>query len=166
MIGNAHFDQLVSNAPVNFDSANIDWPGYAALMETLGVDPGSVLAATWCRFSTWNIEALVDSPALTIVHSRGILSSVGKKKLFSGNFKYDEIQFAMCKAFGPDEYVDERGFGKYCIEFAGPGNVLLGRLWWSWQAKRFRDSRMQIMAVATERDRILNVVQDLLGEGA
>lgn len=163
MIGNAHFDQLVSNAPVNFDSANIDWPGYAALMQTLGIDPNSVLVATWCCFSTWNIEALVDSPALTIMHPRGILSSVGKKKLFGGNFKYNEIQFAMCKAFGPDEYVDERGFGKYCIEFAGPGSVLLGRLWWSWTAKRFRDSRMQIMAVASERDRILNVVQELLG---
>lgn len=61
------------------------------------------------------------------------------------------------------EYTDPRGFGKYTIEFVGPGNILLGRLWWSWRAKRFRDNRMEIMAVASERDRILGVVKNLLG---
>jgi len=162
MIGNEHFDHLVSTAPVNFDSATVDWPGYAALLQTLQIDPDSVHAATWCSFGLQNIEALVDSSVLTIVHPGGILSSVGKKKIFSSNFKYDEIQFGMCQAFGPVEYVDERGLGKYCIEFAGPGNILLGRLQWRWQAKRFRDSRMQIMAVASERDRILHIVQGLL----
>lgn len=163
MIGNAHFDRLVKAAPVNFDSANVDWLGYAALLNSQAIDPNDVLAATWCQFSTVNIEALVDSTVLTIIHPSGVLSSVGKKKLFGSGFKYDEVQFSTCKGFGPAEYIDERGFGKYTIEFVGPGNILLGRLWWSWRGKRFRDNRMEIMAAAAERDRILDVVTSLLG---
>lgn len=102
MIGNDHFDQLMSAAPVNFDSTNVDWPGYTKLLSSQGINPDDVLAATWYQFSTVNIEALVDPPVLTIIHPRGVLSSVGKKRLFGGGFKYDEIQFGMCKGFGPD----------------------------------------------------------------
>jgi hypothetical protein len=70
----------------------------------------------------------------------------------------------MSKRCGATEYADERCFGKYCIDFAGPGGVLLGRVWWEWRAKRFRDSRSQIMAVAAERDRILKLAQGLVSE--
>jgi len=96
------------------------------------------------------------------VHPKGILSSTGKRKALSKGFKYDEIQFAMCKTWGDAEHTDERGLGKYCIEFAGPGGILLGRLQWSWRSKRFRDSRTEIMAVAAERDRISAIIGDLV----
>lgn len=162
MIDNGHLDRLVSEALVNFDSAKVDWAGYSQLLENLTIAPDSVLAATWCRFGTHNIEALVDAPALTLVHPGGILSSTGKKKTFGKGFKYDEIEFVMCKKWGDTEHTDERGLGKYCIEFAGPGGVLLGRLQWSWRAKRFRDSRTEIMAVAAERDRISTLIGDLI----
>lgn len=65
--------------------------------------------------------------------------------------------------FAPVEYTDDRGFGKFGIEFGGPGNVLPGRLQWTWRAKRFRDATEEIMAVAEERDRIMSVVSGLIG---
>jgi hypothetical protein len=163
MIGDRHFDQLVEAAPVNFEQPKADWPGVAELLQIQGIKPGDVVAVSWCRFSTANIEALVDSTSLAMIHPSGILASSGKRKMLGKSLKFDEIPFSACKQFGPTEYTDERGLGKYCIDFAGPGGVLLGRLWWDWRAKRFRDSRSQIMAVASERDRILEVVQGYIG---
>jgi hypothetical protein len=72
------------------------------------------------------------------------------------------IAFSDCRNISDTEYTDERGFGKYCIDFTGPGSILLGRLQWTWRAKRFRDSRAEIMAVASERDRIHQVVRDVV----
>jgi hypothetical protein len=163
MIGNEHFDRMVAAAPVNFDSAKVDWEGYKSVLESKRLDPSTVVAATWCSFGVMNIEALVDAPALTLVHPRGILSSAGKRKMFGGALKYDEIDFSDCRGFCTAETTDERGLGKYCIEFSGAGDLLIGRLQWSWRAKRFRDSRREIMAVATERDRIMGVIRDLVG---
>lgn len=164
LTGDEHFDSLVSAAPVHFayGISSVDWSGYAALLQSLGIDLGSVLAVTWCGLNNRNIEA-TDLPEFTVVHSGGIVCSEGKKKLFSDKFNFSEIRFGMCKGFAPHEYSDPRGYGKYCIEFSGPGNILIGRLEWHWRAKRFRDNRMEIMAVASERDRILEVLTNLLG---
>lgn len=162
MIGNTHFDQLVANAPVNSDSPKVDWSGIRELLQTQGIEPTSVVAVSWCSFGTHNIEALVDAPALAIVHPRGVLSSVGKRKTLGKSLKFDAIDFGTVRGMGEAEHTDDRGLGKFCIEFAGAGSVLLGRLQWSWRAKRFRDSREQVMAVATERDRIYNVIQGLI----
>jgi hypothetical protein len=74
------------------------------------------------------------------IYDHRILSFAGKRKTFGGSLKFSEIDFRDCRHVSEEEYTDERGFGKYCIEFAGPGNVLLGRLQWTWRAKRFRDS--------------------------
>jgi hypothetical protein len=162
MIGNDHFDRLVSAAPVNFDTAKVDWEGIKSLFADQRLDPSSVVAATWCSFGVMNIEALVDAPALTIIHPGGVLSSVGKRKMFGGALKSDQIAFSDCRDISDTEYTDERGFGKYCIDFTGPGSILLGRLQWAWRAKRFRDSRAEIMAVARERDRIHQIVRDVV----
>jgi hypothetical protein len=163
MLGNQHFDQLVASAPVNFDSAKVDWEGIRSFLESKQVSPSDVEAVTWCSFGIRNIEALVDDSALTMVHSRGILSSAGKRKTFGGSLKFNEITFSDCKGISEEETTDERGLGKYCIEFLGAGGVLIGRLQWTWRAKRFRDSRAEIMAVARERDRIMGVVRSLAG---
>jgi hypothetical protein len=163
MIGDRHFDQLVEAAPVNFEQPKVDWSGVADLLQTQGVKPADVVAVSWCRYSTANIEALVDSTSLAMIHPAGILASSGKRKMVGKALKFDEIPFGMAKQFGATEYTDERGLGKYCIDFAGLGGVLVGRLWWEWRAKRLRDSRSERMAVASERDRILEVVQGLVG---
>jgi len=83
--------------------------------------------------------------------------------MFGGSLKYDEISFSDCRGISEEEHTDDRGLGKYCIELYGPGGVLLGRLQWAWRAKRFRDSRTEIMAVASERDRIMGVIRSLAG---
>lgn len=163
MIGEHHFDRLVEAAPINFEQPKVDWSGVAEVLDAKGIKPAEVVAVSWCRFSTANIEALVDGTSLAMIHPAGILSSSGKRKMIGKSLKFDEIPFSMCKEYAPTEYTDERGLGKYCIDFAGPGGILLGRLWWNWQAKRFRDSRSQIMAVASERDRILDIVRGLIG---
>lgn len=142
----------MANAAVNFDQATIDWDGFSEVLSAEGVDPDSVLAATWCSFGEQNIEALIDGPQLTVIHPLGVLSSLGKRRMLNKAQKYDRIDFSACRGYGPTEYTDDRGLGKYCLEFAGAGGMLLGRLQWSWRAKRFRDSRAQIMALAEERD--------------
>lgn len=161
MIGNNHLDRLVGEAPVNFDSAKVEWDGIRNLLADQHVDPSSVVAVTWCSFGVMNIEALVDSAALTLIHPGGVLSSAGKRKKFGNALKFNQIIFTDCRNISDAEHTDERGLGKYCIEFSGPGGVLLGRLQWAWRAKRLRDSRAEIMAVARERDRIFQVIRDL-----
>lgn len=163
MIGNAHLDQLVASAPTNFSAAKMDWDGYREAMQVEGIDPSGVVAASWCVYGTRNIEAQIDPSGLGIVHPSGVLVSAGKRKMLGKAVKCWTIPFSPCRAVAPAETTDERGFGKYCIEFAGAGNILLGRLEWNWSAKRFRDSRPQIMAVAEERDRVLAIVAGLIG---
>jgi hypothetical protein len=93
----------------------------------------------------------VDDNTPAFVHPAGVLCTAGKRKLLGKAVKAKSVDFSQCRGFGPVEHADDRGFGKYGIEFAGPGNVLLGRLHWTWRAKRFRDSSQEIMAVAEER---------------
>jgi hypothetical protein len=152
---------MVAAAPVTSTPAKVDWAGLKALLEAKQIDPADVIAVTWCSFGVMNIEALIDATALTIVHPAGIISSAGKRKAFGGAIKANELNFADCRRIGEAEHTDERGLGKFCIEFAGPGGVLLGRLQWEWRAKRFRDSRAEVMAAASERDRILAIVRSL-----
>jgi hypothetical protein len=125
------------------------------------VDSSTVVAVSQCQFGTANIEALVDGDTIAFVHPAGVLCTTGARKLFNKAVKYSDVRFVQCRGFGPVEYTDERGFGKFGIEFAGAGNVLLGRVYWRWKARRFRDSREAIMAVAEERDRILAIIAQL-----
>lgn len=120
-------------------------------------------APSHAKFGTANIEALVDADTLAFVHPTGVLCTTGKRKLLSKEVKFKAVDFGQCRGFGPVDHSDERGFGKFGIEFAGAGNVLLGRLHWTWRAKRFRDSSQEIMAVAEERDRILAEIGGLIG---
>jgi len=154
---------LIDAAPVYHDKASFDPAGIDEAFQVAGIASDSVVAVSQCKFGTANIEALVDDDTLAFVHPTGVLCTAGKRKLIGKAVKLKTVEFARCRGFGPVEYTDERGFGKFGIEFAGPGNVLLGRLHWTWRAKRFRDSRQEIMAVAEERDRILGIVNELVG---
>lgn len=156
--------RMASNIPPTIAPVNVDYAGFNEALRAEGVEESSILAATWCSFGTANIEALIDADALTVIHPGGIISSVGKKKMFGGSPKYNSLSFSQVRGYGAEDHEDPRGIGKFCIEFAGPGGVLLGRLQWRWAAKRFRDSRAAIMAVAEERDRILGVVEGLFEE--
>jgi hypothetical protein len=156
-------ESIVGSAPVHFDHGHIDLLSIGQALSAHGVAVSNILAASWCTFGTVNIEALVDAPTLAFVHPRGIIATVGKKKLFGGQVKYSSIDFSYCRSYGPVDHEDPRRFGKFCIEFAGAGGILLGRLQWTWRAKRFGDSRQQVMAIAEERDRILEIVSSVLG---
>jgi hypothetical protein len=158
----ANVAALIDAAPVYHDKASYDSAGVDEAFQVAGVAPDSVVAASQCKFGTANIEALVDADTLAFVHPGGVLCTAGKRKLIGKAVKLSTIDFSRCRGLGPVEYTDDRGFGKFGIEFAGPGNVLLGRLHWTWKAKRFRDSSQEIMAVAEERDRILKVINGLV----
>lgn len=155
-------EQLVAAAPVHENVTTPDFAGVYEAFTNAGVNATDVVAVSQCQFGTANIEALVDDDTLAFVYPTGVLCTSGKRKLIGRTVKYSEIRFAQCRAFAPCEYTDDRGFGKFGIEFGGAGNVLLGRVYWRWKAKRFRDSTQAIMAVAEERDRILGVVSGLL----
>jgi len=156
--------QLAASTPPVWSqgTVDIDWNAYAEGMRQAGLQPEDVIAGSWAHISQANIEALVDGPAFLVVHPLGIFASAGKRKMMSKSVKWDAVLFSRCQAIGSDEYEDARGLGKFAIEFAGAGNVLLGRAQWAWKAKRFRDSSEHVMAVAEERDRILNVVQQFV----
>jgi hypothetical protein len=156
-------DALIQRAPIHRNSVTPDNAGVLEAMRLAGVAPSSVLTVSHCKFGTANIEALVDDDTLAFVHTAGVLCTAGKRRMIGRSVKYETIDFAMCRGFAPADYTDERGFGKFGIEFGGPGGVLLGRLHWSWRAKRFKDSRAEIMAVASERDRVLGLIVDLIG---
>jgi hypothetical protein len=158
----SYLEQLALAAPINFDTAKPDWAGVHEVVRAAGYDPSEAIAATWCSFGKMNIEALVDATQLTILFPTGIVSTLGKRKMLTGGMKCDMVPFSICRGFGADDHTDARGFGKYCIEFVGAGNILLGRLQWQWKGKRFRDNRGEIMAVAEERDRFLAAVGHLL----
>lgn len=162
MLGDSSFDDLVTKAPVNLQQSSPDWGGVTAALQAEGITPSSVLAVSWCDFSSANIEANIDPTILAVVYPAGILATAGKRKMMGGGIKYSTIAFQRCKTYGPTEYVDNRGYGKYCIDFCGAGSVLLGRLEWDWKGKRFGDSRPQMLAAAEERDRILEVVTPLI----
>lgn len=156
-------EQLITAAPVYENASTPDLAGVYEAFSEIGVSPEDVVAVSQCQFGTANIEALVDDDTIAFVYPTGILCTSGKRKFIGKNVKYSEVKFAQCRAFAPCEYTDRRGFGKYGIEFGGPGNVLLGRVYWRWKAKRFKDSTREIMVVAEERDRIFNVVNEFLG---
>ena len=155
-------EEAIASIPTSTTSVQIDAAGVQEALRIQNVSPDSILAATYCSFGQRNIEALIDDTVLAVVHPSGIVASAGKRKLLGGQVKFNSIEFSQCRSYGPDEFTDERGLGKYCIEFVGAGNILIGRLQWAWRAKRFRDSRQEIMAVAEERDRILEVVSQIL----
>ncbi|HUC57769.1 MAG TPA: hypothetical protein VMA95_10230 [Streptosporangiaceae bacterium] len=161
MIGNDHFDQLIASAPVNFDAATIDWAGLTDLLRMIGISASEVVAVTWCSFGLGDIESLIDEPALTMVHRNGVLSSAGRRKAGSDLIEYHSVAFRECRRIAEADSTDNHGFGKYCIEFLGPGGVLVGRLQWSWWTRLFWRSRARITATAEERDRILSVIRAL-----
>jgi hypothetical protein len=159
----AEFDQLVESAPINSDHTHVDWDGIADVLELLEIDSSDILVISWCGFSEVNFDLNFSTPTLAIIHSQGILSSAGKNKMLGGGPKFDEVLFESCRSYGPGEYRSPQGdVGSYGITFMGPGEVVIGGLRWNWRAKRFRDSRPEIMAAAAERDRIYEVIDAVL----
>ena len=153
-----HVQQLALAAHSNFNEANPDWLGVAEVLRAMRVGPNDIAAATWCQLGHANIEALVDASMLVLVHPHGVIATLGKKKMLGSGMKFDALDFAQVRTCRANEYRDERGFGKFCIEFTAAGGMLLGRLQWRWKGKRFRDNAGEIIAVAEERDRILGIV--------
>ena len=156
-------ESLIDSAPIYHNNASHDCAGILEAFEIAGVGVDSVVAVSQCKFGTANIEALVDDDTIAFVHPTGVICTAGKRKMIGKSVKFKTIDFARCRDFGPVEYTDRRGFGKFGIEFGGAGNVLLGRLHWTWAAKRFRDATEEIIAVAEERDRIMSIVSGLVG---
>ena len=153
--------QLVSVAPNHFAKVNPDWVGVAEVLQTVGLSSADVVAATWCALGHANIEAGIDESQLVLIHPRGVVATVGKKKMFGGARKFDGFEFAQVRTITPADYRDERGYGKFCIEFDAAGGMMLGRLQWDWTGRRFRNTQDEIIAVAEERDRVLSLVSRL-----
>lgn len=160
----SRLQELGRGARQHFDTITPDWAGVEQAVRSAGADPNAALAATVCSFGERNIEALIDSPAMTFLFPTGIVSTNGKKGILGGAPKAKLIDFREVRAYGDCEYTDERGFGKYCIEFQAAGGILLGRLQWTWKGKRFKDNRREIAAVAEERDQFLSQVNQLLSD--
>ena len=160
----SRLQELGQGARQHFDAIAPDWAGVEQAVRSTGVEPSTAIAATVCSFGERNIEALIDSPAMTFLFPTGIVSTTGKKGMLGGGPKAKVIDFSEVRAFGDCEYTDDRGFGKYCIEFQAAGGILLGRLQWTWKGKRFKDNRREIAAVAEERDQFLARVNQLLAD--
>ena len=162
-IGSPHFDELLATAPApQAGRPKVDWQGVDEMLRLEQVEPDSVQAVSWCSHNDKAPPMWGGVPGVAVVHPRGVVATAGKKGMLGRGLKGVVVDFGLCREFGPIEDADDRGFGKFCIAFAGPGSVILGILEWHWTAKRFRDSRQQIMAAAAERDRVLSEVNRLL----
>jgi hypothetical protein len=143
---------------------NIDWAVYGQAMRSAGLRPDGLRALSWGRFSDRPIAALTEMTSLLGVFDEGLLECLGKSQILGRKPKYRLIDFSQVRGFGEADYVIEHHrIYKFCIEFGGHGNVLLGRLEWHVQTRRFGDSRPEMMATAQERDRVLDVLQGVLG---
>jgi hypothetical protein len=145
-------------------SQNVDGTVYGDALEAAGLRPDGLRALSWGRFSDRQIEALTEMTSLLGIYDEGVIECVGKRQMFSRAPKFRLIDFSQVRSFGEADFVvDHHRIHKFCVEFASYGNVLLGRLEWHVQAKRFGDSRQEIVATAQERDRVLDVLQSILG---
>mgnify|MGYP006953648088 CR=1 FL=1 len=162
MIGNPHFDGLVGSIPTTNRRVSVDWAGYKEALTECAVDPSSVTCVSYCTHKKANIEANFGDDGLAALHPGGIMLSTGGRSMIGKKLKLWTIDFARCNAFGPVEHEDPRVYGRFCIEFGGPGSVLLGRLEWNWSGKRFRDNSELIMDTAVERDRFPAQVSRIL----
>jgi hypothetical protein len=159
--------ELIASAPSVGTEKPVQLRDLEPAMAAAGVSPSDALAVSWCRFSMHNIEALTEGTTLAIIHPLGIVETTGKKKMLGGGYKFRTIDFRQCRGFGPEDHINEQhGIAKFCIELVGAGGILLGRLEWHAQGKRFREdrNRQEAMKTAEERDRILSVVESLLGQ--
>ncbi|GAA1834485.1 hypothetical protein ACFFOM_10070 [Microlunatus capsulatus] len=162
----ARIQQLSRSAPVTGDVVPIDWNVYEQALNQAFPGADAVVTASWCRFGKAIIEALVDSPNFAIVGHLGIFVCSGKKKMMGlGGPAFDQIPWSKVSTYGQDDYVSSDGrTAKFVIEFAGPGGIFLGRLNWQVFAKRFQQTRNDeaAMNAARERDRVYNVIEELL----
>lgn len=159
MIGNPHFDKMVEALSAD-QATTVDWVGIGSLMQSQGIVPDDVSAVTWCGFRKTNIDYGVSTPTLAIVHSAGILTTTGKRRLFGGSPSFSTIDFGNVRDHAaldapPDS---EHRLGIFAITFLGPGQVVLGSLTWEFRPSRFRDSTEEVIALASERDRVYQVV--------
>jgi len=60
------------------------------------------------------------------------------------------------------EFTDERGFGKFCVEFSAAGGLLGAVFSGAGRASGSRTTRPEVIAVAEERDRVLGIVTAML----
>ena len=97
MLGDSSFDDLVTKAPVNLQQSSPDWGGVTAALQAEGITPSSVLAVSWCDFSSANIEANIDPTILAVVYPAGILATAGKRKMMGGGIKYSTSHFRDAK---------------------------------------------------------------------
>jgi hypothetical protein len=163
MIGNSHFDNLLAEIPASGGpQVQMDWQGYAQALSECSIEPSAVRCLSYCTHKVANIEANFGDYGLAALHPAGVMVSTGARSRVSKKLKLRTIDLARCQEFGPVEHSDPRNYGRFCIEFGGPGSVLLGRLEWNWTGKRFRDSSELIMDAAAERDRFLAQVESLL----
>lgn len=143
---------------------NVDWQVYGEALQTAGLRTDGLRAMSWGSFSETGIQALTEGTSLLGIFDDGVFECLGKRRMIGRAPKYRLIDFTQVRAFGEAEHVVEHHrIFKFCIEFGGYGDVLLGRLEWHAQGKRFGDSRPDIMAAAQERDRILGILQGILG---
>lgn len=162
MIGNAHFDKLVAGLPVTGRPVTVNWDGYREALAQCAIDASLVSCVSFCTHKKANIEANFGDDGLAALHPGGIMLSAGGRSTIGRKLKLWTIDFASCAGFGPVEHQDPRNYGRFCIEFVGPGSVLLSRLEWNWSGKRFRDNSDLIVNTAIERDRFLAAIAGIL----
>lgn len=167
-------DQIAASAPRLGLNVGIDWAGVWDAATGAGFDPRSVLAASWCQYGDQLNPLGSGAPnngreTLAFIFPTGILATTGRKT--RRGIDAAVVPFPRCKSVYTNHF-EGIGFGYYMIHFVGPGGILLGYLYWRHDAPKpglrallgtQRDYRTEILAVAEEYERILGVVQSLMG---
>lgn len=169
----ATLEQLAASAPRLGLSIGVDWAGVGAAASAVGFDPSSALAATWCRFGDELNPLGSGAPTngkdvVALIFPAGVLATTGRRT--RRGIDAAVVPFGRCRSVYTNHF-DGIGFGHYIIHFVGPGDILLGFLYWSHDAPKpglramlgiQRDYRNEMMAVAEEYERVLGVVESVM----
>lgn len=152
----SHIQQLAIAAPALGNSVNVSWDGIATAARSAGYDPDAAVAVAWCE----SFDRIRIRRGVAVVFPSGILHANNAKHALN-------IPFAKCRNYGTEEW-DGGDQGYFGIGFTAAGDIGLGFLRWryrrSLKTRLFGDNRQEMIAIAEERERILDVVKSLLGE--
>jgi hypothetical protein len=170
----AELRQLAGSVPTLGRNVPVDWAGVTEAARVAGFDPSSAATASWCRFGDRLNVTGSGAPdngrdAVAFIFPSGILATVGKRT--RRGIEAAAIPFARCRSLDTNHF-EGVGFGHYMIHFVGPGGILLGYLYWTYDAPkrglRFiltgneTGDRSAMMAAAEEYERILDAVKSIV----
>jgi hypothetical protein len=154
---------------------SVDWSGVREAATVGGFDTNAAILATWCsageRLNPYATETGSQAPSggkdgVAFVFANGVLATDGKRT--RKGVDAIVVPLSRIRSIETDNFLGV-GFGHYMIHFVGPGDILLGYLFWTYDTPKvslFRGSsgdNSAMLAAAEEFERVHKAVKQLIG---